>query len=84
MEDRYENGENTREELVAPTENTHNAPQRAATQTPRTLWEQRNFPMESTPSCIVSLKENYIVRTQVLAQLPTYHGMESEHPYAHI
>ena len=40
--------------------------------------------MESTPPFIVLPKENYVVRSQVLQQLPTYHGMESENPYTHI
>ena len=84
MDDQYENGENTREEQVARIENAQNAPQRVVAQTLKTLWEQRNPPKESTPSCIVPLEENFVVRTQVLAQLPTYHGMDSEHPYTHI
>ena len=40
--------------------------------------------MESALSCIVPPDETYVVRSQVLGQLPTYHGMESEHPYTHI
>ena len=84
MDNHLDNWENQREEQVAPIENTQNSPQRAAVQVPRTLMEQRNPPMESTPSCIVLLEENYVVRSQVLAQLPTYHGMESENPYTHV
>ena len=84
MDDHSDNGENEREEQVAPTENIQNAPQRETTQVPITLWEQRNPPMESTPSCIVLPKENYVVRSQVLVELPTYHGMENENPYTHI
>ena len=57
MEDRSKNGENIREEQVAPTKITQNAPQSAASQTPRTLWEQRNPLMESTPSCIVPMRK---------------------------
>ena len=84
MDNQSENVENVRKEQVAPTENTHNAPQRIVAQASRTLWEQRNPPMEGTPSCIVLPKENYFVRSQVVAQLPTYQGMESEDPYTHI
>ena len=36
MDNHSNNGENERDEQVAPTENTQNAPQRAATQEPRT------------------------------------------------
>ena len=81
MEDQSKNGENTREEQVAPTKNTQNAPQIATSQAPKTLWKQRNPPKDNTPSCIVPPEENYVVRIQVLAQLPAFHVMESEHPY---
>ena len=36
--------------------------------------------MESPLSCIVPPEEKYGARTQELAQLLTYHEMESEHP----
>ena len=67
MDNHSNNGENEREEQVAPAKNTQNAPQRVVAQAPRTLWEQRNQPMESIPSCIVLPEENYVVKSQVLA-----------------
>ena len=84
MDNQSENGEKVREEQVALTWNTQNVLQRIAAQASRTLWEQRNPPMESTPSCTMLFEETYVVRSQVLAQLPTYHRMESENPYTHI
>ena len=74
MDDQSNNGENNRKEQEAPIEQTQNAPQRTITQAPRRLQEHRNPPMESAPSCIVPLEETYGFRSQVLGQLPTYHG----------
>ena len=45
--------------------------------------EEQVTPIENTQNAPkrATAQENYVVRTQVLAQLPTYHGMESENPY---
>ena len=40
-------------------------------------------PRMSAPSCIVPSIEQ-LVRPHIVPLLPTFHGMESENPYAHI
>ena len=41
-------------------------------------------PRMSAPSCIVPPTEQLVIRTHIVPLLPTFHGMESENPYAHI
>ena len=38
----------------------------------------------SAPSCIVPPTEQLVIRPHIVPLLPTFHGMESENPYAHI
>ncbi|RVW95556.1 hypothetical protein CK203_039107 [Vitis vinifera] len=38
----------------------------------------------SAPSCIVPPLEQLVIRPHIVPLLPTFHGMESENPYAHI
>ena len=38
----------------------------------------------SAPSCIVPPTEQLVIRPHIVSLLPTFHGMESENPYAHI
>ena len=41
-------------------------------------------PRMSALSCIVPPIEQLVIRPQIVQLLPTFHGMESENPYAHI
>ncbi|RVW87299.1 Retrovirus-related Pol polyprotein from transposon opus [Vitis vinifera] len=41
-------------------------------------------PRMSAPSCIVPPTEQLVIRPYIVPLLPTFHGMESENPYAHI
>ncbi|WKA10545.1 hypothetical protein VitviT2T_028110 [Vitis vinifera] len=41
-------------------------------------------PRMSAPSCIVPPTEQLVIRPHTVPLLPTFHGMESENPYAHI
>ena len=41
-------------------------------------------PRMSAPSCIVPPTEQLVIRPHVVPLLPTFHGMESENPYAYI
>ena len=41
-------------------------------------------PHMSTLSCIVPPTERLVIRPHIVPLLPTFHGMESENPYAHI
>ncbi|RVW93793.1 Transposon Tf2-12 polyprotein [Vitis vinifera] len=41
-------------------------------------------PRMSAPSCIVPPTEQLVIRPYLVPLLPTFHGMESENPYAHI
>ncbi|RVW11694.1 hypothetical protein CK203_103475 [Vitis vinifera] len=41
-------------------------------------------PYMSAPSCIVPPTEQLVIRPHIVLLLPTFHGMESENPYAHI
>ncbi|RVW68111.1 Transposon Ty3-I Gag-Pol polyprotein, partial [Vitis vinifera] len=41
-------------------------------------------PRMSAPSCIVPPTEQLMIRPHIVPLLPTFHGMESENPYAHI
>ncbi|KAL6340246.1 hypothetical protein AAG906_040682 [Vitis piasezkii] len=41
-------------------------------------------PRMSAPSCILPPLEQLVIRPHIVPLLPTFHGMESENPYAHI
>ncbi|RVW30020.1 hypothetical protein CK203_117145 [Vitis vinifera] len=41
-------------------------------------------PRMSAPSCIVPPTEQLVIRLYIVPFLPSFHGMESENPYAHI
>ena len=41
-------------------------------------------PRMSAPSCIVPPTWQLVIRPHIVPLLPTFHGMESENPYAHI
>ncbi|RVW19940.1 hypothetical protein CK203_115155 [Vitis vinifera] len=41
-------------------------------------------PLMSAPSCTVPPIEQLTIRPHIVPLLPTFHGMESENPYAHI
>ncbi|RVW22901.1 hypothetical protein CK203_107850 [Vitis vinifera] len=41
-------------------------------------------PRMSAPSCIVPPTKQLVIRPHIVPLLPTFHGMESENPYAHI
>ena len=41
-------------------------------------------PHMSAPSCIVTPTKQLVIRPHIVPLLPTFHGMESENPYAHI
>ena len=62
---------------------TQNAPQRANDPRYRSLWENKNPPLEDPLSCIV-MEDVYPMSANTLAQLLTFHGVESENPYAYI
>ncbi|RVW69696.1 hypothetical protein CK203_062071 [Vitis vinifera] len=49
----------------------------------RSMRDRMHPPRMSAPSCIVPLIEQLVIR-HIFALLPTFHGMESENPYAHI
>ncbi|WJZ92710.1 hypothetical protein VitviT2T_011692 [Vitis vinifera] len=54
---------------------------------PNTFRSMRNHmhpPHMSAPSCIVLPTEQQVIRPHIVPLLPTFHGMESENPYAHI
>ena len=50
----------------------------------RSMRDHIHLPQMSAPSCIVPPIEEMIVRPYLVSVLPTFHGMESENPYAHI
>ena len=41
-------------------------------------------PHMSAPSCIMPPTEQLVIRSHIVPLLPTFHGIESENPYAHI
>ncbi|RVW22339.1 hypothetical protein CK203_108730 [Vitis vinifera] len=41
-------------------------------------------PRMSAPSCIMPPTEQLVIKPHIVPLLPTFHGMESENPYAHI
>ena len=50
----------------------------------RSMRDRMHPPRMSAPSCIVPLIEQLVIRPHIVPLLPTFHGMESENPYAHI
>ena len=50
----------------------------------RSMRDLMHPPRMSAPSCIVPPTEQLVIRPYLVPLLPTFHGMESENPYAHI
>ena len=50
----------------------------------RSMRDRMHPPCMSAPSCIVPPIEQLVIRPYLVPFLPTFHGMESENPYAHI
>ncbi|RVW62954.1 hypothetical protein CK203_062392 [Vitis vinifera] len=50
----------------------------------RSMRNRMHPPRMSAPSCIVPPTEKLVIRPHIVPLLPTFHGMESENPYAHI
>ncbi|KAL6330465.1 hypothetical protein AAG906_040395 [Vitis piasezkii] len=50
----------------------------------RSMRDRMHPPRMSAPSCIVPPTEQLVIRPHIIPLLPTFHGMESENPYAHI
>ncbi|KAL6313690.1 hypothetical protein AAG906_010108 [Vitis piasezkii] len=50
----------------------------------RFMRDRMHPPRMSAPSCIVPPIEQLVIRPHIVPLLPTFHGMESENPYAHI
>ena len=50
----------------------------------RSMRDHIHPPRVSAPSCIIPPAEDVAVRPYLVPLLPTFHGMESENPYAHI
>ncbi|RVW87023.1 hypothetical protein CK203_048344 [Vitis vinifera] len=50
----------------------------------RSMRDRMHPPRMSAPSCIVPPTEQLVIRPHIVPLLPTFHGMESENPYAHI
>ncbi|RVW58021.1 hypothetical protein CK203_115864 [Vitis vinifera] len=50
----------------------------------RSMRDRMHPPHLSAPSCIVPPIEQLVIRPHIVPLLPTFHGMESENPYAHI
>ncbi|RVW69407.1 hypothetical protein CK203_061797 [Vitis vinifera] len=50
----------------------------------RSMRHRMHPPRMSAPSCIVPPTEQLVIRPYIVPLLPTFHGMESENPYAHI
>ncbi|RVW79440.1 hypothetical protein CK203_056076 [Vitis vinifera] len=50
----------------------------------RSMRDRMHPPRMSAPSCIVPPAEQLVIRPHIVPLLPTFHGMESENPYAHI
>ncbi|RVW37787.1 Retrovirus-related Pol polyprotein from transposon 17.6 [Vitis vinifera] len=48
------------------------------------MRDRMHPPRMSAPSCIVPPLEQLVIRPHIVPLLPTFHGMESENPYAHI
>ena len=50
----------------------------------RSMRDCMHPPRMSAPSCIVPPTEQLVIIPHIVPLLPTFHGMESENPYAHI
>nr|CAN67503.1 hypothetical protein VITISV_016516 [Vitis vinifera] len=50
----------------------------------RSMRDRMHPPHMSAPSCIVPPIDQLVIRPHIVPLLPTFHGMESENPYAHI
>ena len=50
----------------------------------RSMRDRMDLPRMSAPSCILPPTEHLVIRPHIVPLLPTFHGMESENPYAHI
>ena len=50
----------------------------------RLMRDHMHPPRMSAPSCLVPPTEQLVIRPHIVPLLPTFHGMESENPYAHI
>ncbi|RVW18459.1 hypothetical protein CK203_105241 [Vitis vinifera] len=50
----------------------------------RSMRDRMHPPHMSAPSCIVPPTEQLVIRPYLVPLLPTFHGMESENPYARI
>ena len=50
----------------------------------RSMRDCMHPPRMSAPSCIVPPTEQLVIRPHIVPLLPTFHGLESENPYAHI
>ena len=50
----------------------------------RSTRDRMHPPRMSAPSCIVPPIEQLVIIPHIVPLLPTFHGMESENPYAHI
>nr|CAN64603.1 hypothetical protein VITISV_033149 [Vitis vinifera] len=50
----------------------------------KSMRDRMHPPRMSAPSCIVPPTEQLVIRPHIVPLLPTFHGMESENPYAHI
>ncbi|RVW11814.1 hypothetical protein CK203_089763 [Vitis vinifera] len=50
----------------------------------RSMRDRMHPPRMSAPSCIMPPTEQLVIRPYIVPLLPTFHGMESENPYAHI
>ncbi|RVW32453.1 hypothetical protein CK203_099872 [Vitis vinifera] len=50
----------------------------------RSMRDHMHPPRMSAPSCIVPPTDQLVIRPHIVPLLPTFHGMESENPYAHI
>ena len=50
----------------------------------RSMRDRMHPPRMSAPSCIVPPTKQLVIRPHIVPLLPTFHGMESENPYAHI
>ncbi|RVW25167.1 Retrovirus-related Pol polyprotein from transposon 17.6 [Vitis vinifera] len=50
----------------------------------RLMRDRMHPPRMSAPSCIVPPIEQLVIRPYLVPLLPTFYGMESENPYAHI
>ena len=50
----------------------------------KSMRDHMHPPHMSAPSCIMPPTKQLVIRPHIVPLLPTFHGMESENPYAHI